>query len=673
MAISFDNISPKLDKILEQTYGQLIFQEQVTEIAQQLAGWTAGQADKLRKAIGRKIPEEMAELIPKLHKAFVDYGKITDEQADMLCTGIQNCASYSFNKCLAGSERIMRAYNGQPYTIEEMYKIRQSYVYANERGQSSLHWKYKRGDWGQSYSRDEDGFVVRNVIKNIEFSGIREVYEVKLETGEKVKCTLNHKFPTPDGDKTVSELQIGDSLFVIKKRPQLNYGFMVGEGTNLPKKGERGFQTKKQAPTKEYDEYRDLCVTTCKPCDICRTQYNYKKRFEVHHKDSNRANNDISNLNWLCNSCHKKEHYKIGRRKMGGAVRYFEAVKIISISYAGVENTYSVEMFAPYHNFTLLSGIVSSNSHSVEYGLIAYMTAYLKANYPLEYMCALLNANSDSEEDIVKYKAECERMGIEILPPSVKVGNLNYIPENGNIRMGLNSIKGINDLKTDFFANFDDYISKNVNFNKRIKEALIKSGACDCFGLSRKEMLLRALNVYKDIKAYDTKISNSYAKLGTKISELQEKKDGTKIKANLAKQIENLEATIARYVKERNVLVGLTQGEYNEVEGEKEVLGFTFQDEFKYYDTSKFPLYSERVSVVQTFWANIISVKTIKDKNGNLMAFVSAVPYKHKQKVEFVVFASTYKKITTPIVEGVALLKVNKKNQLVDWVEGKNV
>ena len=395
MAISFDNISPKLDKILEQTYGQLIFQEQVTEIAQQLAGWTAGQADKLRKAIGRKIPEEMAELIPKLHKAFVDYGKITDEQADMLCTGIQNCASYSFNK-----------------------------------------------------------------------------------------------------------------------------------------------------------------------------------------------------------------------------------------------------------------------SHSVEYGLIAYQTAYLKANYPLEYMCALLNANSDNEEDIVKYKAECERMGIEILPPSVKVGNLDYIPENGNIRMGLSSIKGINDLHADFFG---------------IKEALIKSGACDCFGLSRKEMLLRALNVYKDIKAYDTKISNSYAKLGTKISELEAKKDGTKIKANLAKQIENLEVTIARYTKERDVLVGLTKGEYNEVEGEKEVLGFTFQDEFKYYDTSKFPLYSERVSGVQTFWANIISVKTIKDKNGNLMAFVSAVPYKHKQKVEFVVFASTYKKITTPIVEGVALLKVNKKNQLVDWVEGKNV
>lgn len=404
MAISFDNISPKLDKILEQTYGQLIFQEQVTEIAQQLAGWTAGQADKLRKAIGRKIPEEMAELIPSLHKAFVEYGGITDEQASTLCTGIENCASYSFNK-----------------------------------------------------------------------------------------------------------------------------------------------------------------------------------------------------------------------------------------------------------------------SHSVEYGLIAYETAYLKANAPQEYMCALLNANFDSEEDIVKYKAECERMGIEILPPSVKVGNLRYEPEGTAIRMGLNSIKGINDIETTFYANFDDYISKN-GFNKRIKEALIKSGACDCFGLSRKEMLLRALNVYKDIQSYTSKILAAEDKIYNKRAELKEKKDGTKVKANLAKQIENLEAQIQRYEKERDVLSDLTYGVYNEIEGEKEVLGFTFQDEFKYYDTSKFPLYSERVSGVQTFWANIVSVKTIKDKNGNLMAFVGAIPYKHKAKVEFVVFASVYKKITTPICEGVALIKV-KGNQMLDWLK----
>ena len=658
--IDFSHIDTRLDKILEPTYGQLIFQEQVTEIAQQLAGWTAGQADALRKAIGRKIPAEMAELIPKLHKAFVEYGGITDIQADTLCTGIENCASYSFNKCLAGSEKIMRAYNGYDYTVEEMFKIRQSFVYAKNIGQRSLHWKYKRGEFGQSYSQDDNGMVVRNYIVDIQFAGIREVYQIELETGEKVKCTLNHKFPTPNGDKMLSELKIGDCLFVIKKRKQLNYGYMVGEGTNLPKKGERGFQTKEVSVSRDFDDFRNLCLTTCKPCEICGRLYSLNKRFEVHHNDLNRINSDRDNLSWLCVSCHKKEHYKIGRRKMGGARRYFKPSKIISITYAGVENTYSIEMCEPFHNFTLLSGILTSNSHSVEYGLIAYQTAYLKANYPLEYMCSLLNANYDSEEDIVKYKEECERMGIEILPPSVKAGNLRYEPEGNAIRMGLNSIKGVNNVQLDYFTNFDDWISKNGSLNKRIKEALIKSGACDCFGLPRKTMLCKALGVYDEIKRYEDKITEAKTKIIAKEAEREAKKDGTKIKEQLTGQIKRLAEAISRYENERDALQLLADEPFDEIVAEKEVLGFTFQDEFSKYDTSKYPLYNAKYFGSQTFYANVIGVKKIKDKNGKPMAFISAIPYKSKAKVEFVMFASRYE----PMEEGLYLLRVEKKTQL---------
>lgn len=395
--IDFSHIDTRLDKILEPTYGQLIFQEQVTEIAQQLAGWTAGQADALRKAIGRKIPAEMAELIPKLHKAFVEYGGITDIQADTLCTGIENCASYSFNK-----------------------------------------------------------------------------------------------------------------------------------------------------------------------------------------------------------------------------------------------------------------------SHSVEYGLIAYQTAYLKANYPLEYMCSLLNANYDSEEDIVKYKEECERMGIEILPPSVKAGNLRYEPEGNAIRMGLNSIKGVNNVQLDYFTNFDDWISKNGSLNKRIKEALIKSGACDCFGLPRKTMLCKALGVYDEIKRYEDKITEAKTKIIAKEAEREAKKDGTKIKEQLTGQIKRLAETISRYENERDALQLLADEPFDEIVAEKEVLGFTFQDEFSKYDTSKYPLYNAKHFGSQTFYANVIGVKKIKDKNGKPMAFISAIPYKAKAKVEFVMFASRYE----PMEEGLYLLRVEKKTQL---------
>ncbi len=572
MAISFDNIDQRLDKILAQTYGQLIFQEQVTEIAQQLAGWTAGQADKLRKAIGRKIPEEMAELMPSLHRAFVEYGGISDAQADMLCTGIENCASYSFNKCLAGDECIKLASGKNSLSLDTLYKIKLSAMFAEKIGQWDVFGLLKDPSrFYRAYSLYDDYTFIKNAVINIEFAGIQELYRVTLSNATSVTCTKNHKFPTFNGEMTLEELRVGDYLLV---QPEPN--------------------------------------TTV------------------------RAENR----------------------------------RIVKIEFVGVDNTYSVEMSSPWHTFVLGSGIVSSNSHSVEYGLIAYETAYLKANFPNEYMCSLLNANSDSEEDIVKYKADCERMGIAILPPSVASGNLRYEPEGNNIRMGLCSIKGINKYEATFYDDFDKFITSN-GFNKRIKEALIKAGACDCFGLSRKEMLLRALDIYKDIYTYQQRINEAKYTIKAKEEELAQKKEGTKVQATLRKQIENLHAKIERYSAEKQKLNDLKNGNFNEVEAEKEVLGFTFKDEFSYYDTSKFPVYSDKVSGRQTFYANIVSVKTIKDKNGNLMAFVGAVPYKHKQKVEFVAFASTYKKINTPIAEGVAILRVNKKNQLEDWCRGE--
>ena len=87
-----------------------------------------------------------------------------------------------------------------------------------------------------------------------------------------------------------------------------------------------------------------------------------------------------------------------------------------------------------------------NKAHSYEYGLIAYQTAYLKANYPVEYMCSLLNANMDNTDDVIKYIEECKKMGIKVLPPSVKSANLKFIPENGAIRFGLSCIKGINNI-----------------------------------------------------------------------------------------------------------------------------------------------------------------------------------------------------------------------------------
>ena len=84
-------------KILKDTYYQLIYQEQVTAIAVQLAGWSEGEADSIRKTIGRKIQKELDALIPRLVSDFISHG-MKEASAKTLASAIQACGSYSFNQ-----------------------------------------------------------------------------------------------------------------------------------------------------------------------------------------------------------------------------------------------------------------------------------------------------------------------------------------------------------------------------------------------------------------------------------------------------------------------------------------------------------------------------------------------------------------------------------------------
>ena len=638
--IILHGLDPRLDEILADTYYQLIYQEQVTAIATKLAGWSEGEADGIRKTIGRKIQKELDLLIPRLIKDFISHG-MKEKSAKQLASAIQACGSYSFNKCLAGSEKIMRFNNCKPLTIEEMYKICYDKEYARKTGHRSLRFKYRRHEFGIGYSMDEENTVIGNNIIKIEFGGIREVFKVTLSNGATVRCTSNHKFPTPKGILQLSEIQVGDSLYVIKKEKQLNYGYMVGEGTNLPKAGQIGFQKKEVAISKIFENYRVDCKRLKKSCEICGRSYD-GSRFELHHKDLNRNNSNLSNLQWLCCSCHKKEHYRIGRRSVGYARRYFEECKIVSIVPDGIENTYSVEMLDEPHNFVLSSGIVSCNSHSVEYGLIAYQTAYLKANYPVEYMCSLLNANIDTTEDVIPYINECKRMGIKILPPDVSKGNLKFVPENGAIRVGLSYIKGISNITVDYSdkGNLKNFFARN-KYNKRVKEALVKSGALDCFNYTRAEQFAIALNIGEEVIAEERKIQTAKEKIRLKQEELAKSKEGTKKAGMLKNQIENQRKAIAKSESRIKVLQDSVDTNYDEAQGEIEVLGFTFHDKYEKYDVEQYQIYNKELSIQQKILADVISIRKIKDKRGRDMAFISAVPYMGT-KTDFVMFASNY-------------------------------
>ena len=136
-----------------------------------------------------------------------------------------------------------------------------------------------------------------------------------------------------------------------------------------------------------------------------------------------------------------------------------------------------------------------NKAHAASYGRVAYQTAYMKANYPVEYMSAVLTADSGDTEKISEIIHECERMGIEVLPPDINesFADFSVVPGTQKIRFGLTTIKnfgaGISDSiieerKTNGqYHSLSDFLTRvrERNLNKKSLEALIETGALDRF------------------------------------------------------------------------------------------------------------------------------------------------------------------------------------------------
>jgi DNA polymerase III subunit alpha len=142
-----------------------------------------------------------------------------------------------------------------------------------------------------------------------------------------------------------------------------------------------------------------------------------------------------------------------------------------------------------------------NKSHTAGYGLVSYWTAYLKANYPAEYMAALLTSTGDDKDKSAVYLAECRRMGITVLPPCVNASDAHFTPVDGDIRFGLSAIRNVGHNVVSSieatraakgrFTDFGDFLRKvdTVVCNKRVIEALIKGGAFDSLGHSRRGLM----------------------------------------------------------------------------------------------------------------------------------------------------------------------------------------
>jgi DNA polymerase-3 subunit alpha len=142
-----------------------------------------------------------------------------------------------------------------------------------------------------------------------------------------------------------------------------------------------------------------------------------------------------------------------------------------------------------------------NKAHSAAYGLVSYWTAYFKAHYPAEYMAALLTSVGDDKDKSALYLNECRHMGIEVLPPDVNSSDLTFTPVGHDIRFGMGAIRNVGANVVEAlvgarqekgnFESFSDFLDKvpAVVCNKRTIESLIKAGAFDSLGATRRSLL----------------------------------------------------------------------------------------------------------------------------------------------------------------------------------------
>ena len=252
-----------------------------------------------------------------------------------------------------------------------------------------------------------------------------------------------------------------------------------------------------------------------------------------------------------------------------------------------------------------------NRSHAVSYAKLSYKTAYLKAHYPVQYMCALLNSRSDQKK-LQPYIEECRRMKIRILPPDLNKGNREWAVEGDAIRVGLTYIKGVGDnLKMPEDMTWDGIVSTN---NKRVVENLIKAGAMDYTGKSRGWMIanLQSTKQVMERKAHCEERIHYYEKQAWSAKDEKAHRHAKDMRLKWYQKLGEV------------MFVENAEKRYDAIAGEMEVLSFSFHE------------------LPKVLVGTPKDIHEFTDKNGGLMARITfATDY---GDISGIVFASAWKK-----------------------------
>jgi DNA polymerase III alpha subunit len=205
-------------------------------------------------------------------------------------------------------------------------------------------------------------------------------------------------------------------------------------------------------------------------------------------------------------------------------------MKILNKQPAGEKKVYDIGLAGP-HNFLIEGGVFASNcfnrSHSVSYSFLTYITAYLKANYPVEFFCSLMTTRSKSlqpkdwAQKAPQYVNEARQLGVEINAPSVNASDLEFTISQNEIYFGLNAIRDVGKTAAKSivaargnkpFKDVFDFVEKvnTQKVNTKVFSALSKAGAFDKMGYSRVELeqnVQAVYDYYKSIQDHQERVT----------------------------------------------------------------------------------------------------------------------------------------------------------------------
>ena len=195
----FPHAEKYLRPILEETYGIPVYQEQIMQIASAVAGYSLGEADLLRRAMGKKKVEEMKRHRERFIRGAAERG-IPEEEANRLFDMLEAFANYGFNKCLPASARVVDARSGRRVSVGEIV----------------------RGEAGGVFVPSLDEVTLKIVPRRVVAafpSGRRSVFRIRTASGRELVATANHPFYTPKGWRELGRIRPGDYVAVARSVP----------------------------------------------------------------------------------------------------------------------------------------------------------------------------------------------------------------------------------------------------------------------------------------------------------------------------------------------------------------------------------------------------------------------------------------------------------------------